>query len=297
MPVEQRMQNDRRRGGSTGWSKRAVRLIIKLAICTCVVAAINAAFAYVLWTGQYAAISERLFGRSWQRNKTVGSFHFWGYLDGADPEKGVWTDLHPDFGVAGYLIIQDSETAEMFMEGVPADHQPAPAWSRRHIDEDWTFDSADVWGFGYPEPLFVDVFVEWGDSIPHQGALVNGATNKTFINSFDTWNLIKTGCLGGLVLFGVIESIFILFTCTRRQCRVWRGRCPACGYSISGLESPICPECGGKLVPTEAELADAEGRDYETAEQFLKRIKAERESRSNTKPKERRQRTKAKGAS
>ena len=34
--------------------------------------------------------------------------------------------------------------------------------------------------------------------------------------------------------------------------------------------------CEGKLVPTEAELAEAEGRDYEHAEQLLERILAER---------------------
>ena len=37
--------------------------------------------------------------------------------------------------------------------------------------------------------------------------------------------------------------------------------------------------CEGKLVPTEAELAEAEGRDYEHAEQLLERILAERRGR------------------
>ena len=37
--------------------------------------------------------------------------------------------------------------------------------------------------------------------------------------------------------------------------------------------------CEGKLVPTEAELAEAEGRDYEHAEQLLERILAERRVR------------------
>ena len=37
--------------------------------------------------------------------------------------------------------------------------------------------------------------------------------------------------------------------------------------------------CEGKLVPTEAELARAEGRDYEPADQFLERILAERRAR------------------
>ena len=37
--------------------------------------------------------------------------------------------------------------------------------------------------------------------------------------------------------------------------------------------------CEGKLVPTEAELAEAEGRDYEPADQLLERILAERRAR------------------
>ena len=37
--------------------------------------------------------------------------------------------------------------------------------------------------------------------------------------------------------------------------------------------------CEGKLVPTEAELAEAEGRDYEHAERLLERILAERRPR------------------
>ena len=37
--------------------------------------------------------------------------------------------------------------------------------------------------------------------------------------------------------------------------------------------------CEGKLVPTEAALAQAEGRDYEPADQLLERILAERRAR------------------
>ena len=41
----------------------------------------------------------------------------------------------------------------------------------------------------------------------------------------------------------------------------------------------------GKLVPTEAELAKIEGRDYETAEQLLERIQAERKAKPKAKKK------------
>lgn len=45
--------------------------------------------------------------------------------------------------------------------------------------------------------------------------------------------------------------------------------------------------CEGKLVPTEAELAKAEGRDYEHAEQLLERILAERRVRWESQEKRR----------
>ena len=45
--------------------------------------------------------------------------------------------------------------------------------------------------------------------------------------------------------------------------------------------------CEGKLVPTEAELAEAEGRDYEPADQLLERILAERRARWESQEKRR----------
>ena len=45
--------------------------------------------------------------------------------------------------------------------------------------------------------------------------------------------------------------------------------------------------CEGKLVPTEAELAEAEGRDYEPADQLLERILVERRARWESQEKRR----------
>ena len=45
--------------------------------------------------------------------------------------------------------------------------------------------------------------------------------------------------------------------------------------------------CEGKLVPTEAELARAEGRDYEPADQLLSRILSERRARWESREKRR----------
>ena len=46
--------------------------------------------------------------------------------------------------------------------------------------------------------------------------------------------------------------------------------------------------CEGRLVPTEAELARAENRDYEPADRLLQRILAERRARWHSQPKRRR---------
>ena len=46
--------------------------------------------------------------------------------------------------------------------------------------------------------------------------------------------------------------------------------------------------CEGRLVPTEAELAHAENRDYEPADRLLQRILAERRARWKSQPKRRR---------
>ena len=53
----------------------------------------------------------------------------------------------------------------------------------------------------------------------------------------------------------------------------------------------------GELVPTEAELARREGREYEPASVLLERIKRERELQSRSKPKRHQTRPKVKLAS
>ena len=45
--------------------------------------------------------------------------------------------------------------------------------------------------------------------------------------------------------------------------------------------------CEGKLVPTEAELAQSEGRDYEPADRLLERILSERRARWDSQEKRR----------
>ena len=50
-------------------------------------------------------------------------------------------------------------------------------------------------------------------------------------------------------------------------------------------QSVLKAACEGKLVPTEAELARAEGRDYEAADVLLARILKERREKWNGKGK------------
>ncbi len=49
-----------------------------------------------------------------------------------------------------------------------------------------------------------------------------------------------------------------------------RGHCPRCGYSLYGLPSPVCPECGRTFSPSEAE--DAEGESKVPDSQSIDRI-------------------------
>ena len=71
------------------------------------------------------------------------------------------------------------------------------------------------------------------------------------------------------------------------------------GVSVAALErvranlkryraSVLKTACEGRLVPTEAELARAENRDYEPANRLLQRILAERRARWQSQPKRRR---------
>ena len=53
-------------------------------------------------------------------------------------------------------------------------------------------------------------------------------------------------------------------------------------------QSVLAKAFRGELVPTEAELAETEGRPFESAEQLLNRIRSERESTPETTSRKRR---------
>jgi len=58
----------------------------------------------------------------------------------------------------------------------------------------------------------------------------------------------------------------------------------AAGYVEKLTASILAKAFRGELVPTEAALAKAEGRSYETAEQLLARIQEEQASTTNGRP-------------
>ncbi len=55
--------------------------------------------------------------------------------------------------------------------------------------------------------------------------------------------------LGLLVSLGWIPARWRQF---RRGSALQRGVCPTCGYSLAGLTTPICPECGGRWASDES---------------------------------------------
>jgi type I restriction enzyme S subunit len=65
-------------------------------------------------------------------------------------------------------------------------------------------------------------------------------------------------------------------------------------YSDALTQSILAKAFRGELVPTEAELARREGREYESASVLLERIRKERESRASSKPERKRTRMKSK---
>ena len=74
-------------------------------------------------------------------------------------------------------------------------------------------------------------------------------------------------------LFGLVEGVEI-------RVAVAHQRCDLLGQGI------LAKAFRGELVPTEAELARREGREYEPASVLLERIRAERTNQSNTPPKQ-----------
>ena len=75
-----------------------------------------------------------------------------------------------------------------------------------------------------------------------------------------------------------VESLFLLADKIRSRVEAGALR------SEKLVQSALSKAFRGELVPTEAELAEREGRDFETADQLLERIRAERSAEAAAKP-------------
>lgn len=51
------------------------------------------------------------------------------------------------------------------------------------------------------------------------------------------------------IVFGIFPVLSMIRASLRRQRRRKRNECLDCGYNLTGLPEPRCPECGANLVP------------------------------------------------
>jgi type I restriction enzyme S subunit len=84
-----------------------------------------------------------------------------------------------------------------------------------------------------------------------------------------------------------VDKLFLLAESIDRQVSAAALRCNKLTQSI------LAKAFRGELVPTEAELARREGREYEPASVLLDRIRKERESHASSNPERKRTRTKS----
>ena len=72
--------------------------------------------------------------------------------------------------------------------------------------------------------------------------------------------VLWVGCLVGTALWGSIWSIIIIGMLRLRQAiRVYRGKCPQCGYCLFALDAAGCPECGWNRPKDESKTAEVVG--------------------------------------
>jgi type I restriction enzyme S subunit len=86
----------------------------------------------------------------------------------------------------------------------------------------------------------------------------------------------------------VVDSLFTLADVIEEHAST------ATSLSDKLTQSILAKAFRGELVPTEAELARREGREYEPASKLLERVRKEHESNASSKPERKRRRTKSK---
>ncbi|MCC6676791.1 MAG: hypothetical protein IT436_06570 [Phycisphaerales bacterium] len=118
--------------------------------------------------------------------------------------------------------------------------QDARGWPMPALGCEWTYDSNQM--FRWPPPT-----QPW---LPLSGGIALKSTTAS--NDPSTFRALPylpiwPGLLADTAFYAILISLAV-FTVGRVRgfLRLRRNRCPSCGYSLAGLTTPGCPECGWK---------------------------------------------------
>ena len=86
----------------------------------------------------------------------------------------------------------------------------------------------------------------WDVGVPVPGVLAGEAMTGSPVSPWIWWGVLLNSVVYGLPFAGVWYAGKAGVRRARRALRRRRGRCPACGYDVRGVDR--CPECGGRSL-------------------------------------------------